>query len=119
MGQFWAWSSVTSSCLTLKIRYSIALKKKKNLQYNWYVNDIIILTNDANEINIQDTFQKNSVLNFTNDLNKNSISLLDVLIETNNNNSFTTYIYRNPTNNSWTLNFKSECPNIKKQLLIT
>ena len=64
-----------------------------------------------NEINIQDTFQKNSVLNFTHELNKNNeISFLDVLIDSNNNNNFTTSTYKNPTNNNFcTFNFKSEC----------
>ena len=39
--------------------------------YLRYLNDILILDNDINKINVlQDTFQKNSVLNFTNELNK-------------------------------------------------
>ena len=69
---------------------------KKPLIYLRYVDDILILTNNINEINIlQDTFQKNSVLNFTHELNKNNkISFLDVLIDTNNNNNFTTSIYK-------------------------
>ena len=55
--------------------------------------------------------QKNSVLNFTHELNKNNkISFLDSLIDTNNNNNFTTSTYKKPSsNNSCTLNFKSEC----------
>ena len=63
--------------------------------YLRYVDDILILTNNINEINIQqDTFQKNSVLNFTHELNKNNkISFLD-LIDTNNNNNFTTSTYK-------------------------
>ena len=66
----------------------------KNPIYLRYVDDILILTNNINEINIlQDTFQNNSVLNFTHELNKNNkISFLDVLIDTNNNNNFTTSI---------------------------
>ena len=37
------------------------------------VDDILILANNINKINIlQDTFQKNSVLNFTHELNKNN-----------------------------------------------
>ena len=72
---------------------------------------------------LQDTFQKKSVLNFTHELNKdNKISFLDVFIDTNNNNNFTTSTYKKPcNNNSYTLNFKSECPfrYKKKQLLIT
>ena len=83
---------------------------KKPSIYQRYVDDILILSNNINEINIlQDTFQ-NSVLNFTHELNKNNkISFLDVLIDTNNNN-FTTSTYKKPSsNNSCTLNFKSEC----------
>ena len=60
--------------------------------YLRYVDDILILANDTNEINIQDTFRKCSVLNFTPEKKNNKISFLDVLIDTsnNNNNSFTT-----------------------------
>ena len=56
---------------------------KKPPIYLRYVDDILILTNNINEIKIlQDTFQKNSVLNFTHELNKNNkISFLDVLID--------------------------------------
>ena len=82
---------------------------KKPPIYLRYVDDILILTNNINEINIlQDTFQNNSVLNFTHELNKNNkISFLDVLIDTNNNNNFTTSTYKKPSsNNSCTLNFK-------------
>ena len=66
--------------------------RSKSSIYLRYVDDILILTNDINEINIlRDTFQKNSVVNFIHELNKNNkISFLDVLIDTNNNcNNFT------------------------------
>ena len=64
--------------------------------------------NDINKMNmLQDILKKNLVLNFTHELNKtNKISFLDVFIDTNNNNNFTTSTYKNPT---CTLNFKSEC----------
>ena len=77
--------------------------------------------NNINEINIlQDIFQKSSVLNFTHELNKNNkISFLDVLIDTNKNNNFTTSTYKKPSsNNSCTLNFKSECPFRYKKAII-
>ena len=67
-------------------------KIKKPSIYLRYVDNIIILTNVIKEINmLQDIFQKDSVFNFTHELNKNNkISFLVVLIETNyNNNSFT------------------------------
>ena len=95
---------------------------KKPLIYLRYVDDILILANNINKINIlQDTFQKNSVLNFTHELNKNNkISFLDVLIDTNNNNNFTTSTYKNPlvitpVPSTLKVNAPSD---IKKQLLI-
>ena len=86
---------------------------KKPPIYLRYIDDILILANNIDEINIlQDTFQKNLVLKFTRELNKNNkISFLDVLIDANNNNNFTTSTYKKPSyNNSCTHNFKSECP---------
>ena len=72
--------------------------KKKPSIYLRYVDDLLILANDINEINIlQDTFQKNSVLNFTHELNKNNkISYLDVLIDTKNNTNNFTSSKKNP-----------------------
>ena len=87
------------------------------------VDDILILANDINEINIlQDTFQKNSVLNFTHELNKiNKISFLDVLIDTNNNNNnFTISTYKNTlkiTPVPSTLKVNAPC-DIKKEAII-
>ena len=112
MGLSWARYSVISTCPASKRKYLIAIRKPPiNLRY---VDDILILANNINEINIlQDTFQKNPILNFTHELTKNNkISFLDVLIDINNNNNkFTTSTYQKPThNNSWTLNVKSECP---------
>ena len=71
---------------------------KKSPIYLRCVDDILILADNINKINIlQDTFQKNSVLNFTYELNKNNkISFLDVLIDNNNGNNFTTSTYKNP-----------------------
>ena len=90
--------------------------------YLRYVDDILILSKNINEINIvQDTFQNNSVLNFTHKLNKNNkISFLDVLIDSNNNNNFTMSTYKKPcSNNSCTLNLKvNAASDIKKQLFI-
>ena len=72
--------------------------KKKTTIYLRYIDDILILANNINEIYIlQNTFQNNSVLNFTHELNKNNkISFLDVLIDTNNNDNFSTSTYKNP-----------------------
>ena len=85
---------------------------------------ILILANYINEIDIlQDTLQKNSVLIFTHELNKNiRISFLDILIITkNNNDNFTTSTYKNslittPVPSILKVNASSD---IKKELLLT
>ena len=86
-----------------------------------YADDILLLTNDTYEINtIQETFQNNSVLNFTQEINiNNKIPLLSVLIDTNNIDQFITSTYKKPTNiNPCTLNFQSECPFSYKRAII-
>ena len=59
--------------------------------YLRYADNILLLTNST-EINIiQETFQNNPVLNFTQDINiKNKISFLGVIIDTSNIDLFTT-----------------------------
>ena len=61
-----------------------------------YADDILLLTNSTYEINtIQETFQNNSVLNFTQEINiNNKIPFLVVLIDTNNNDWFITSTYK-------------------------
>ena len=74
-------------------------KIKKPSIYQRYVDDILILAYDTNEMNIlEDIFPKISVHNFIHELNKNNkISFLDILNETNkNNNSFTPSSYPPP-----------------------
>ena len=83
--------------------------------------DNILLTNSTYEINtIQDTFQNNSVLNFTQEINiNNKIPFLGVLIDTSNNDRFITFTYKKPTNiNPCTLNFQSECSFRYKRMII-
>ena len=94
---------IFSNFYMFKIESKIFNKIKKPSIYLTYVDNILILTNDIKEINmLHDIIQKNSVLNFTLELNKNNkISFLDVLIETNySNNSFTTFTYKKPSNNN-------------------
>ena len=67
-GLFWALFSVIFTCHTSKIE---CLKHKKPPIYQRYVDDMLIFANNINEFSIlQDIFQKNSVLNFTHELNK-------------------------------------------------
>ena len=66
--------------------------------YLRYVDDILILTNNVNEvIKLQTAFQSNSVLTFTYELNKNNkMPFLDVLIHSNSD-PFITSPYKKPT----------------------
>ena len=67
---------------------------------------------------------KNTVLNFTHELNKNQNKFfVDIHIRgnnnnNNNNNNFTTSTYKKPTNNNCTLSFKSECSSRYKKAII-
>ena len=83
--------------------------------------DILLLPSSTDEINtIQETFQNNSVLNFTQEINiNNKIPFLDVLIDSSNIDRFTTSTYKKPTSiNPCTLNFHSECPFHYKRTII-
>ena len=59
--------------------------------YLRYADDILFLTINTEEINIiQETFQNNSVLNFTQEINiNNKITFLGILIDTSNIDRFT------------------------------
>ena len=61
-----------------------------------YADDILLLTYSTDEINtIQETFQNNSVLNFTQEINiNNKIPFLGVLIDTSNIDRFITFTYK-------------------------
>ena len=97
---------------------------KKPPKYLRYVDDIPILANNINEINIlQDTFPKNSVLNFTHELNKNNkISFLDVFIDTHNHKTSLPLLKKTPliiTPVPSTLKVNASSDIKKKQLLIS
>ena len=66
------------------------------LCYIRYADDLLLLTNTIDKINtIQETFQNNSVLNFTLEINiNNKILFLGVLIDARNINRFTTSTYK-------------------------
>ena len=90
--------------------------------YLRYADVILYLTNSIYEINIiQETFQNNSILNITREINiNNKILFLGVLIDTNNIDWFITSTYKKkPTNiNPCTLNFQSECSFRYKRTII-
>ena len=121
MGYLW---SLSSNFYISDLENRIFNSIKTPPIYLRYVDDDLILANNINEINIQqDTFQKNSVFNFTHELNKNNnISFLHVLIDTYNNYNFTTPTYKKkpPVITSVLSTLKMNAPSdIKKQLLIT
>ena len=64
--------------------------------YLRFTNDILLLINSTDEINmIQETFQNNSVLNFTQEINiNNKIPFLGVQIDISNIDRFTTSTYK-------------------------
>ena len=72
------------------------------------------------QIYIQETFQNNSVLNFSQEINiNNKIPFLGVLIDTSNIDWFTISTYTKPTNiNPCTLDFHSECSFRYKRTII-
>ena len=78
--------------------------------YARYIDDIFILANNQQEIrNLQESFQNNSVLQFTYEINiDNKLPFLDVLID-NSNDTFKTTVYRKPTDQGKCLNADSEC----------
>ena len=81
--------------------------------YLRYADETLLLANSTDEINtMQETFQNNSVLNFTQEINiKNKIPFLGVLIETNNNSRFIISTYKKNY-------FQSECPFRYKRTII-
>ena len=80
--------------------------------YLKYADDILLLPNSTDEINtVQETFQNNSVPNFTQEINiDNKIPFLVVLIDTCNINLPPPYVKKTTNINPCTLNFHSECP---------
>ena len=64
--------------------------------YLRYIDNILLFTISPDEINIiQETFQNDSVFNFSQELNiNNKIPFLGVLIDTSNINKFTTSTYK-------------------------
>ena len=92
--QFWDTFSVTLTCQTCQKKVFNTVNKP-NI-YSRYADYILVLTKSIDEINIiQETFQNNSVLNFTQEININKkIPFLGVQIDTNNIDQFTTSKYK-------------------------
>ena len=84
--------------------------------YLRYADDILLLSNSTYEITIiQENFQNNSVLHFTQKI-KNKIQFLGVLINTNNNDQFITSTYKKSTIiNPYTLNLQVNAPSTIKE----
>ena len=106
--------------------YMSALENKvfntinKPNNYLRYADDILLHTNSTDEIKIiQETFQNNSVPNFTQININNKIPFLGVLIDTSNIDQFTTSTDEKTHHiNPCTLNFHNECPFRYKRTII-
>ena len=84
--------------------------KQPNI-YARFIDDIFVQVKDSQQLaNLQNTFQQNSVLKFTYELNvNNKLPFLDLLID-NSQNTFKTEVYHKPTNTGQCLNGNSQCP---------
>ena len=82
----------------------------KPIKYARYVDDIYLQTNNEEEIRtLKQRFEAASVLKFTIELSiENKIPFLDVMVRMNSD-SFTTTVYRKPTNMGTCLNGNSDC----------
>ena len=68
------------------------------------------ITNETELNHLKNTFENNSVLKFTYELNVNQkLPFLDVLVDSSNS-QFTTKVYRKPTDMGTCLNADSFCP---------
>ena len=78
--------------------------------YARYVDDIFVQISSHNElIKLKETFQNNSVLKFTFELNINDkLPFLDVMVDTSDS-TFHTTVYHKPTDHGTCLNADSEC----------
>ena len=92
---------------------------KPNL-YARYIDDVFLQIENENEIaKLKTAFEQNSVLKFTFELSVNhKLPYLDVLIDSTNNSSFNTIVYRKPTDNGTCLNANSFCPDKYKNSVI-
>ena len=92
----------------------------KPIIYARYVDDIFLLVDDLQYIdNLKRSFEENSVLKFTFEMNSNfKIPFLDILID-NSDNTFKTVVYRKPTDHGQCLNYNSNCPTKYKKSVIT
>ena len=88
--------------------------------YARYVDDVFLLVDNVEYVNrLKTTFENNSVLKFTYEMNNNfKIPFLDILID-NSNNTFKTVVYRKPTDHGQCLNYNSHCPLKYKRSVIT
>ena len=90
--------------------------------YLRYTDDILLLTNSSDEMNIiEETFQNNSVFNFTQEININNKTwFFRILIDTSNVDRFTISTYKKkPIDiNLCTLNIHTECPLRYKRIII-
>ena len=81
------------------------------IKYLRYIDDIFIIVRDEDHLNkIKDDMERQSVLNFTYELNVNGkLPFLDILVE-ESQQEYKTKVYRKPTDFGACINFEGQCP---------
>ena len=103
---------------SLEIQTLNELNKKPEL-YARYIDDILLVVDDENELlTIKNKLTENSVLSFTHEHGHNKLAFLEVLLEMQDGN-LQTSDYVKPTNSGEIINYKSECSEKYKKVVIT
>ena len=67
--------------------------------YGRYIDDIILVVDNEDQIQaIKEKFIENSVLNFNSEIGNKKLALLDVLLETDDNDDIHTSVFTKSTN---------------------
>ena len=88
--------------------------------YCRFIDDCFLIVDSEDDLEpITDAFKQNSVLNFTHEIGGSKINFLDVTVENEGSNEYSTKVYRKPTDPGIFIHEKSECPERYKEGTIT
>ena len=88
--------------------------------YCRFIDDCFLIVDSEDDLEpITDAFKQNSVLNFTREIGGSKINFLDVTVENEGSNEYSTKVYRKPTDPGIFIHEKSECPERYKEGTIT
>ena len=84
--------------------------------YCRFIDDCFLIVDSEDDLEpITDAFKQNSVLNFTREIGGSKINFLDVTVENEGSNEYSTKVYRKPTDPGIFIHEKSECPERYKE----